>query len=260
MLEILTVIYALIFGLCFGSFANVIIFRLPRGESIVAPPSHCTACGSRLKTRDLIPVLSWLILRGRCRYCGEKVSWRYAAVESACAVLFAVTAARTGASLAVIPLCVLAFVLLCVSCIDIDTQEIPDGLLIFGGSVGILWVAVSAAVPLGAPVWYDAMFGMVAGAAPLFIIDRICLLLLKKDGFGYGDVKMMAAAGIFLGWRMTLISLFCAVVAGGAWGAAMLITGRARRDSYMAFGPFLAAGVMIAMWFGQNIAEKIFIL
>lgn len=257
-MQLIITIYALLFGLCFGSFANVLIYRLPRGESVVRPPSHCPKCGRRLAGVDLIPVLSWLLLCGRCRYCGDSVSRRYPAVEAACAALFAGMSLCTGASVSLIPLCMLAFVLLCVSFIDAETGEIPDGLLIFGAAAGVAWVVASNFIPLGAPGLLDAFLGACAGALPLLLIDRLAILLLRKDGFGYGDVKLMAMCGLFLGWRLTLCSLLFAVVAGGLYGAVLLLAKRAETGSYFAFGPFLAAGVLAALWFGRPFLDLLF--
>jgi leader peptidase (prepilin peptidase)/N-methyltransferase len=251
--------YLLILGLCFGSFSNVLIYRLPRKESINTPPSHCPACGHRLSVLDLIPVISWIFLKGKCRYCGVRISIRYPAVEAACAVLFLAMSLFVPGSLSVIPLCVLAFVLLNVSVIDADTQEIPDGLLITGSVAGVLWVVSAYFFPslfgLHAPAWPDALLGAVAGALPLFLVDRLVLLILKKDGFGFGDVKLMGMVGLFLGWKLVLISFLFAFITGGCYAAFLLFTGRARRGSYLAFGPFLSIGALAALWWGQPFAE-----
>ena len=257
-MEVIVTIYAAVFGLCFGSFANVLIYRLPRGESVVKPPSHCPACDRRLAAADLIPVLSFLLLRGRCRYCKARISPRYPLVEAACALLFAGMALYTGPALSLIPLCLLAFVLLCVSGADIDTREIPDGLVVFGAVCGILWVAASFVLPTGAPLWSDALLGALAGASPLFLIDRLTILLLKKDGFGYGDIKLMAMAGLYLGWKLALVSLLFAVVAGGLFGAVLMIIRRVEKGAYLAFGPFLSAGVLASLWFCRPFLDMLF--
>jgi len=253
MLDNLIKIYALILGLCFGSFANVAVYRIPRNESLLSPPSRCPKCGRRLAITDLIPVVSWLLLRGKCKYCGEKIAIRYPVTESMCALLFFGMACYTGANLAAIPLCVFAFILLCISLIDFETQEIPDPLLIVGATAGILWIAAGAIFArheLLAPQWSDALLGAIAGAGPLFLIDRIAIILLGKEGFGFGDVKLMLMAGLFLGWKLALISLLFAIVAGGAFGAAMMAAKRLERGSYMPFGPFLAVGSLASLWFG----------
>ena len=253
MLENLTKIYALILGLCLGSFANVAVCRIPRNESVLSPPSRCLKCGRRLAITDLIPVVSWLLLRGRCRYCGERIALRYPVTEATCALLFFGMACYTGANLSVIPLCVLTFVLLCISLVDIETQEIPDPLLIVGAAAGLLWIAVDTVFvrfDLFAPHWADALLGAVAGAAPLFLIDRIAIILLGKEGFGFGDVKLMLMAGLFLGWKLALVSLLFAVIAGGAFGAYMMAAKKLERGSYMPFGPFLTIGSLMSLWFG----------
>jgi len=242
----------------FGSFANVVIYRLPRGESIATPPSHCPSCGKQLAALDLIPVFSWLFLRRRCRYCRKKISSRYPAVELLCSVLFACMALYAGPTIAVVPLCMLAFALICISLIDADSQTIPDSLVIFGAAFGVIWVAASYFFDLNAPSVPDALLGALAAAGPLFLIDRVCLLVLKKDGFGFGDVKLMLMAGLYLGWRAAIVSLFIAVIAGGLFGGALLATGKIKKGGYFAFGPFLAVGVVAALWFTDAILNFYF--
>ena len=201
---------------------------------------------------DLVPLLSWFALGGRCRYCHVKINARYPVVELACGVLFACMVFYTT-SLSAFPLAFLAFILLCVAVIDQQTQEIPDRLVLAGAIAGVLWVIVARFTSLDiphAPVLYDAALGVLAGGVPLLVLDKLSLLIFKKDGFGYGDVKLMAMAGVFLGWQLTLAAFFFAIVAAGAWGAFLLATKRARRGEYIAFGPFLCAGVLLALWFG----------
>jgi leader peptidase (prepilin peptidase)/N-methyltransferase len=241
-----------VLGLIFGSFANVVIYRLPRGESIVTPPSHCPSCGRRLTAPELVPVLSWLFLRGKCKSCGAGISAMYPIIELSCSLLFISMYLYTGASFDAVPLCAFAFVLLCVSVIDARTQLIPDGLLIFGGAVGLTWIAAGIVFPdsayINAPGLPDALISVITGAAPLLIIDRLTLLLLKKDGFGFGDVKLMAMVGLFIGWRTMLTAYFFAAVTGGLFAVFLLATGRAKRGTYLPFGPFLALGILAAIW------------
>lgn len=251
----LLAVMAGLFGLCFGSFANVIGYRLPREESIVQPPSHCPQCGKNLSAGELIPILSWIFLRGRCKGCKEPISIRYPAVELACGLLFAAMALYTGQAWSLLPLSMLAFTLLCITLCDMDTQIIPDGLVIYGAVWGVLWVAVSFFIPIGAPIWWDALLGAVCGAGPLFLIDRLTILTVKKDAFGYGDVKLMLMTGLFLGWKMSLVSLFFGVILGGIAGVFVLRRKREEGGTYMAFGPFLAAGVLLALWFGNQVLE-----
>jgi len=156
-------------------------------------------------------------------------------------------------SLSAIPLSLFAFALLVVALIDWDTREIPDSLLIFIALIGLSWVALghfSNLLPLS-PDFINAGLGILAGGMPLLVIDRLMLIFYKKDGFGYGDVKLMAVSGIYLGWRLVIVAFICAFLAGGMYAAFLLITGRAKRGEYIAFGPFLCTGVITALWFGQ---------
>lgn len=236
-------VFAAIIGLCFGSFAGVVVYRIPRGESVVRPRSHCPRCGAFLKWRDMVPIVSWLALRGRCRTCDGAVGPRYLMMEITCAVLFVLMAGHTGISFNVIPLWCLAFVLLCVGVVDFDTMEIPDGLLLFGALAGVAW-GVLVYDLIG---WVDALLGVAAGALPLWVLDRAVWLVAKKPGFGFGDVKLMGMAGLFLGWQGVVAAYFVAFVAGGVFGVFLMVSGRAERGSYLAFGPFLALGVLVAM-------------
>lgn len=249
--------FSFLLGLCFGSFANVVIYRLPKGLSIVKPPSACPFCNHRLAPFELIPVISWLFLRGKCRKCKKRISFRYPLVELICGGLFAAMVCYS-ATLSAVPLMVLAFVLLVISFIDFDIQEIPDGLVIIGAISGVFLVGGGhffANNFYGARAWHDALLGVIAGAVPLLIIDRITLVLLKKDGFGYGDVKLMAMVGLFLGWRLMFVAFFLAFISGGAFAVYLIAAGKAKRGAYMPFGPFLCVGALLAFWFGESLLE-----
>jgi len=256
--------FAFFIGLLFGSFANVVIYRLPQKKSVVSPPSHCPYCNKRLTAIDLVPIFSWLFLRMRCRRCKQKINIRYPVVELVCGVLFASMVYYTSATLSAIPLSIFAFLLLVISYIDWDTQEIYDGLLIIGAVVGVIWVVLGHFLPYAlpySPTWYDALLGVIAGAVPLLVIDRITLLALKKDGFGYGDVKLMAMVGIFLGWRLTLGAFPFAILASFPFAVYFVAKRRMTSETeetseYMAFGPFLCIGVIGVMWLGEWVVVK----
>ena len=238
-------IFAAVVGLCVGSFTNVAAHRLSIGQSIVSPPSYCPNCETRLRWRDMIPVISWMFLRGQCRYCKVSIHRRYPIVETIGAILFVLIARVTGAAIAVVPLWCLAFVLLCVAVVDWETMEIPDVLLALGAVAGLAWVGL----PLSGLSWPDALFGVAAGALPLFLLDRLVWMTAKKPAFGFGDVKLMAMAGLFIGWQGMWAAYFIAFVSGGLFGAVLLLTGRAKRGSYLAFGPFLCLGILVALLF-----------
>jgi len=255
--------FAFVMGLIFGSFANVVIYRFPQKKSIVKPPSACPSCEKQLTAWELIPILSWVFLKGRCRLCKAKISIRYPLVEIICGLLFAAIM-YFSSTLSVIPLCVLAFVMLMISFIDWDTQEIPDSILIVGAVAGMTWVIFGYFLPtlfLHAPAWHNALLGIAAGAMPLLILDRIALLIWKKDGFGYGDVKLMAMTGIFLGWQLILLSFIFAIFICFPFAVYLMIKQRISKDKeftgYMAFGPFLCIGAMGALWFGELILNAL---
>jgi len=158
-------------------------------------------------------------------------------------------------SLSAIFLSLFAFILLSVGIIDWDTGEIPDGLLIAATIIGVVWIVCGYISPLfsHAPGFNDAGLGILAGGLPLLVVDKLTIVLVKKDGFGYGDVKLMAVAGLFIGWQLVFIAFFIAFISGGIAATVLLITGRAKRGEYIAFGPFLCCGVITAIWFGQDI-------
>jgi leader peptidase (prepilin peptidase)/N-methyltransferase len=240
-------VYSFVTGLLFGSFANVVIYRVPRGMSVVAPPSACTACGRRLLVMDLIPVASWLALRGRCRYCAAGVSVRYPLVELACAVLFACMVFYTPSFSAVL-LVFLAFVLLCVSMIDIDTGEVPGGLLLAGFVGGVLWVASAQIGPMLfplAPAWHEALTGAALGAVTFPMLR----LVFKKKGMGYALLTVLL--GLFLG-RHVILAFFAACFFMGLAGVWL------KRKTLLPFAPFISAGGLFGLWFGQSIFSYIF--
>jgi len=272
--------FALVIGLLFGSFANVVIYRLPNKKSIIKPPSACPVCGKRLTVIELVPIFSWVFLGGKCRWCKVKISARYPTVELLCGLLYA-SMVYFSPTFSAIPLCVLAFLLLVVSFIDWDTQEIYDGVLLVGAVVGVAWVAFGRFLPElfpHAPAWYNALLGVIAGAVPLLFFDRVALLVWKKDGFGYGDVKLMAMAGIFLGWQLTLGAFVFGVLSSFPLAVYYMIKRRLSSpaklhdakhasecasfdddfNGYFAFGPFLCIGALCALWFGETIFHALY--
>ena len=247
---------AFLLGTVFGSFANVLAYRLPLGKSIVSPTSCCPACDKRIKPHNLVPVVSFFVLRGKCRHCMAKISKKYPIVELFCGLLFAATAFLYPFPAAV-AFVALAFALLVVSLVDMQVQEIPDSMLVLVVAAAIFWIIADpdSITPL------DALIGAMAGAIPLFLLDRITLVLLNKDGFGYGDVKLMGAVGLFLGWQGVLVTYFIAFITGAIAAVYMLGAKKAERGGYIAFGPFICLGTMAAAWshayFGEHIVSFI---
>jgi leader peptidase (prepilin peptidase)/N-methyltransferase len=236
-------------GLLVGSFLNVVVYRVPRGESVVRPPSHCPGCDRQLARRDLVPVVSWLVLRGRCRTCGTPVSARYPAVELATAVLFGLVGARFGGSWALPAYLVFAAVLVALALIDLDTMTLPRRIIYVGGAVGaVLLTVASAAAGQPERLWWAAAG---AGGALAFFL---ALHLASPRAMGFGDVRLAGLIGLYLGWlglREVPIGLFLGFVLGAVVGVGALIVGRAARKTQVPFGPFLAAGALVTVMVGQ---------
>ena len=255
--DILEAIAFFVFGTVFGSFANVLIYRIPRRMDFALSRSRCPACAHILSIREMVPVLGYVFLLGRCRHCGVTISVEYPIVELASGFLCFAAAWRFPALSAVF-IAFLLLTLLVVSLVDLRTQEIHSGFVVAILLAGVAWVVVSAMLPgmaLGAPYWRDALLGACTGGVPLFVFDRVSLWLFGKDGFGFGDMKLMLAVGVFLGWQLIIIAFFVAFILGGLAVCALMISGRTGRGSYIAFGPFLSAGVATSLFIGERIVD-----
>ncbi|MDI6712971.1 MAG: prepilin peptidase [Anaerosomatales bacterium] len=250
------VLGASLFGLAFGSFANVVIWRLPRGESLVSPPSHCPRCGAPIRWYDNVPVLSWLLLRGRCRSCGEPISWRYPAVELASGVLWAAAALAWGASPRALFGIALFYLSLILAAIDLDHRRLPNALVAMLGGVGLLGVVVALvgvpACPLvgsAAGPWAatSALLGLLLGGGVPLSAALVYERLRGRAGLGMGDVKLLAAYGLYLG-PFVLMALLVGSFAGAIVGVA---SKRGARDAAIPFGPFLALGAIVTALWGE---------
>ncbi|HSJ41265.1 MAG TPA: prepilin peptidase, partial [Xanthobacteraceae bacterium] len=188
-------IAAALFGLCIGSFLNVVIYRLPLGQSLATPPSRCRNCGYSLRWYDNIPVLSWMILRGRCRKCGVSVSWQYPLVELVTAAVFVLVALFTPGGVLLASRLLLVSILIALFGIDLENQILPNSITRPGIVIGI---AFSFFVP---PGWKDSIIGALLGAGILYAIAYGYYLWRREEGMGMGDVKMLAMIGAFLGWK-----------------------------------------------------------
>jgi leader peptidase (prepilin peptidase)/N-methyltransferase len=244
-----TVVLALS-GLLCGSFLNVCILRIPAGESVVTVPSHCPGCDRRLRPPELIPVLSWISLRSRCRGCGARISAQYPLVEAANAALWVLAAVFRGFT-AFLPLeCAVLSALLGLSVIDARTREIPPVFNVFIGVCGILRIAVALISPeTGVRGVGDAapyIVGAVAVSVPLGIV----YLASGGRAIGGGDLKLLAACGLFLGWRLVVLGFFAGCVLGAAIHLARMRISGAERA--LALGPYLSAGMALAMLLGER--------
>ncbi|MBM4439947.1 MAG: prepilin peptidase [Candidatus Rokubacteria bacterium] len=236
-------VIAIALGLLVGSFLNVVIARLPDGRSLWGPRSACPACAAPIAWYDNVPVLSYLALRARCRACAAPISARYPLVEIATAALFAAAWLRFGATPQSAVAALLLAALVAITVIDLDHQIIPDAITLPGIVAGLL---ANLAVPGGS--WVSALIGMAIGGG-LFLV----IILVSGGGMGGGDMKLGAMLGAFLGWQLTLVAIFLAIVVGGVAGVALLAARRKGRKDAIPFGPFLAAGGVAALFCGERL-------
>lgn len=227
-------------GLCFGSFLNVVIHRLPRGLSVVSPPSACPACGHRVRPFDNVPVVSWLVLGGRCRDCRAGIPWRYPAVEFAAGLLVVALAAHLGPRAALAPALLFALALLAVALIDWDHRIIPDEISLGGAVVGLF------ARGLDLPGVGEGLVGALVGGGALWLVAAGYRRATGVDGLGGGDVKLAAMIGAFLGWPGVFLTILGAAAAGTLAGLVLLATRRADRRTALPFGTFLAPAAVLA--------------
>ncbi|HDS15691.1 MAG TPA: prepilin peptidase [Proteobacteria bacterium] len=244
------VLAAGLLGLACGSFFNVCIYRIPLGQSVVSPPSHCPDCGRRLAWWLNVPLLSYFFLRGRCFYCRRAVAWRYPLVEALSGLLFGAAAWRFGCSPALLGALVLISLLVPITFIDLDHQIIPDCLSLSGIVIGLLgswwW---------GGLFWWEALAGAVFGWLSLWTVAAAYRQCTGRDGMGGGDLKLLALLGAFLGWRALLPIILLSSVSGALVGL-VLIIGRQRDGRYaIPFGPFLAAGGLLYLFWGPRLLE-----
>jgi len=237
--------FVFLFGLVIGSFLNVVIYRLPLNQSIAYPPSHCTSCQKGRAARDLIPVVSWLILRGKCRFCGERIHWRYPLTEFVNAVAWVWIIGQYGLTPQGIAGLFLFSLSLVITQIDLEHYLIPNSLVITCLAVGIVYHFVNQDVTL-----LNRLIGLAAGfGVPFFLAG------LGKGGMGGGDIKLMAAAGFWLGFPGVLYALFAGALAGSVFGLILILSGRKKRKDPIPFGPFLVLGFLLVFFYQQELSQ-----
>jgi leader peptidase (prepilin peptidase) / N-methyltransferase len=238
-------------GLVVGSYLNVVIHRLPLGISTVTPASHCPACGSAVRAQDNIPVLSWLLLRGRCRDCRAPISPRYPLVELATGAGFAAAVVRFGPTLEALAGALLFALLLALAGIDLDHLLLPDKLTLTGLALGL---AAQLALPTGSLA--KGLAGALVGAGFLLAVAGAWELLKGFEGMGLGDVKMLAMIGAFLGIPGVVVTLVVGTFVGSAVGLGLVAAGRGAMSSKLPFGVFLAAGGAVALFAGDSMVRS----
>jgi leader peptidase (prepilin peptidase)/N-methyltransferase len=232
-----------VFGLTVGSFCNVVIYRLPQGKSIVIPGSQCRSCGNSIRPWDNVPLLSYVLLRGRCRFCKELISVRYPAVELASAILCMLLWYKFGFTLTFVLYGLLTSTLLVVALIDFDHKIIPNIITLPGLAIGLglsLWVLPIS--PLA------SLLGLLIGSMLFYLIA-----IVSKGGMGGGDIKLIAMIGAFLGWQGALFTILSGALMGSLVGMMLMLLGKKGRKDKVPFGPFLSCGAILFMLSGDDL-------
>ena len=241
-------IFGAALGLVVGSFLNVCIHRLPLGESVVWPSSRCPHCRATLAARDNIPVLRYLILRGRCRACGAPISLQYPVIELVTGAVFVASFLLFDPPLLYVRL-VFACAMIVLFVIDLEHRILPDVITLPGIGLGFL---LSFFLP---PGWWDSAIGIVLGGGWLWLMGEVYFRVRGEEGMGFGDVKMLAMIGAFLGWKLMLLTLLLSSFIGSIVGVGMIVLKRGDMKYALPFGTFLAVGALVAATVGDRIVQ-----
>jgi leader peptidase (prepilin peptidase)/N-methyltransferase len=245
--------FAFIFGAVVGSFLNVCIFRMPAKISIIKPLSQCPQCHHPIRLYDNIPLISYIVLRGKCRDCGGKISWQYPLVELITALLSLFLSLKFGLSLIFLIFFIFTAVLIVIAFIDLDHQIIPDVLTIPGIPVFFLLAVFVVKVP-----WLEALIGLLVGGGVLFAIAFVYELLTKREGMGGGDIKLLAMIGGFLGWKSLIFILLFSSFSGVIVGITAMIIKKQDTKYAVPFGPFLSAAAVAYLFLGDAFMRLLF--
>lgn len=243
--------FVVIFSLLIGSFLNVCIYRIPREESIAYPPSHCVNCGVKIKWYDLIPIFSYLLLRGKCRNCKAKISIEYPMIEFITAAIFLMIYVKYGLSFEFIKYTILTAFMIVIGMIDYKTTDVYFKISISGIITGIILAVIGNYLGSGI---LEYIFGAVLGGG------IITLIILITKGMGWGDAEICTICGLFLGIRLTLLLLFLSFVIGGATGVILILMKKKSPRDYIPFGPSIALAAVITVIFGERILSWYFSL
>jgi leader peptidase (prepilin peptidase)/N-methyltransferase len=239
-----------LFGTIIGSFLNVCIYRIPAGQSVISPASRCPKCGSAIRWYQNFPVISYLLLRGRCAGCKTKISLRYPLVEALTGLLFVWVWLAFGWQVATPLYWVFVAALVVITFIDLDHQIIPDVISLPGIVVGFL-----AALAIPWLPWLDSLLGILLGGGSLFLVAAVYQRLTGQEGMGGGDVKLLAMIGAFLGWKAVLPVIFLGSLAGSLVGVPLMLIKRSGGKLAIPFGPFLALGAVICLLWGRQLFD-----
>lgn len=241
-MEMILYAFVFAFGTILGSFYNVVIYRLPRKLSIVKGTSMCPTCQHRVHPQDLVPILSFIFLRGKCAHCHAPISWRYPMIELLTGALFLIAFQRFGFTTATLVAFALASLCVIIAMIDIDTMEILDRFHIFIAILAFIQIFAISSLSLS-----SHLLGFIIISVPLYIIAVI------TNGIGGGDIKLMAVSGLLLGFEATLVAFFIAALLGGSVAIVLLLTKQTHMKSLIAFGPYLCIGIFFAYCYGIEV-------
>lgn len=241
------IVLVILLGLVIGSFLNVCIYRIAREESIAFPASHCTNCGYELKPKDLVPVISYIFLGGKCRSCKENISIKYPLIEILNAILYLLIYLKFGFTLSLFKFCLFASLLIVIGFIDFETKYVYNSTVIFGVIAGVGFAALEWIESKTVPWTY------IVGAFIGFGV--IYLIVMLTRGMGEGDIDISLICGLFLGVKGSLVTLFLAIILGGIVAGIILVFKLKDRKAEIAFGPYLAIGAIIACLYGNNLID-----
>jgi len=244
----LNVVLIFILGLIVGSFSNVCIYRIPRNESIIYPASHCPKCRSKIKPVDNIPLLSYILLKGRCRNCKSKISIQYLIVEFLTGLIYLIVYLIYGLSIQTLIYIILSSALIIIAFIDLNEQVIPEVISLPGMVIGLI---LSFFVPYIS--FINSALGIVIGGGIILVIRLAGSLIFKKESMGIGDIELAAMIGAFLGWRYIIISLFLGFFLGALAGIILIMSKIKSREDVVPFGPFIVLGSFITLLWGEKI-------
>ena len=254
----LLAIFATAFGAIVGSFLNVVIHRYPREESIVFPPSHCPHCNVPIRWYDNFPILSFLVLLGRCRACRQPISWRYPLVELANALFYLAIFLHTGPQIAFVFVAAMVSMLIALIFIDAEIQILPDVIdipgIVIGLAIGALGLSASAPALMLADSWLDSVLGAIFGAAVVAVIIGAYWLVRRVEGMGWGDSKMLAMIGAMVGWRAVLGVLLIGSITGAIIGVPVALRSKQGMALAVPFGVFLGFGALVVLFFGPTLS------
>ena len=255
-LKVFLHIYMFALGAVVGSFLNVCISRLPENQSIVKPASRCPSCSTPIRWYDNIPLISFIILRGKCRRCGCSISWQYPAVELLTAILFVVLMQEFSNPIALVIYLVFVCALIVVTFIDLKHYIIPNEISIPGVFIGLALSLVPARLTGGqmaSSSFIDSLIGCIVGGGILYLTALFSLAVFKKEGMGGGDIKLLGMVGAFLGWKLAIMTIVLGSMLGAVVGVTLILLRLKLRTDYIPFGPYLALAAVLSLLYGEQL-------